>query len=54
MSTSVGASASNARSGWKRLLRVFRPSHQHTAYSATLLLMSTIMLSRIIGYLREA
>jgi len=37
-----------------RLLRFFRPSHQHTAVSATLLMMSTIMLSRVIGYIREA
>jgi putative peptidoglycan lipid II flippase len=37
-----------------RLLRFFRPSHQHTAFSATLLLMSAVMLSRIIGYIREA
>ncbi len=37
-----------------RLLRVLRPSHQHTEFSATLLLMAAIMLSRIIGYMREA
>jgi putative peptidoglycan lipid II flippase len=37
-----------------RLLRFFRPSHQHTALSATLLVMSTIALSRVIGYIREA
>ena len=37
-----------------RLLRFFRPSHQHTAFSATLLLMTAIILSRVIGYLREA
>jgi putative peptidoglycan lipid II flippase len=37
-----------------RITRVLRPSHQHSAYSATLLLMSTVMLSRIIGYIREA
>jgi len=37
-----------------RLLRFFRPSHQHTAYSATLLLMSAVMLSRVVGYAREA
>ena len=37
-----------------RILRLFRPSHQHTAFSATLLLMSAIMLSRVIGYVREA
>jgi putative peptidoglycan lipid II flippase len=37
-----------------RLLRFFRPSHQHTAFSATLLLMIAIGLSRVVGYLREA
>lgn len=37
-----------------KLLRFFRPSHQHTAFSATLLLMVTVMLSRIVGYIREA
>jgi putative peptidoglycan lipid II flippase len=37
-----------------RLLRFFRPSHQHTAFSATLLLMAAVMLSRVIGYVREA
>jgi putative peptidoglycan lipid II flippase len=37
-----------------RILRLFRPSHQHSAFSATLLLMSAIMLSRVIGYVREA
>jgi putative peptidoglycan lipid II flippase len=37
-----------------KLLRFFRPSHQHTAFSATLLLMTTVMLSRVIGYAREA
>src|SRR5215467_7899527 len=54
MSTLVDAPAINPLPFRKRLLRVFRPSHQHTAFSATLLLMSAIMLSRIIGYLREA
>jgi putative peptidoglycan lipid II flippase len=37
-----------------RLLRFFRPSHQHSALSATLLLMIAITLSRAIGYIREA
>src|ERR1700675_770610 len=40
--------------GVARLIRVFQPSHQHTAYSATLLLMSAVMASRVIGYVREA
>ena len=38
----------------QRALRVLKPTHQHSAYSATLLLMSTVMLSRIVGYLRDA
>ncbi len=37
-----------------KFLRFFRPSHQHTAFSATVLLMGTVMLSRVIGYAREA
>jgi putative peptidoglycan lipid II flippase len=38
----------------RRTTQTLRPSHQHSALSATLLLTSTIMLSRVIGYLREA
>ncbi len=38
---------------FQRVLRQFRPSHQHTAFSATLLLMTTVTLSRLIGYVRE-
>src|SRR5947209_6955874 len=37
-----------------RVFRLLRPSHQHSAYSATLLLMTAIMLSRVVGYVREA
>jgi putative peptidoglycan lipid II flippase len=37
-----------------KVLRFFRPSHRHSAFSATLLLMGTVMLSRLIGYVREA
>ena len=48
-----GASGAS-RSFGSRLLRTLRPSHQHTEFSATLLLMGAVMLSRIIGYLREA
>src|ERR1700751_5503551 len=39
---------------FSRILRILRPSHQHSAFSATVLLMTTIMLSRVIGYVREA
>jgi putative peptidoglycan lipid II flippase len=34
--------------------RLLRPSHQHSAFSATVLLMTAVMLSRVIGYVREA
>jgi len=37
-----------------KFLRFFQPSHQHTAFSATLLLISAVMLSRVIGYARDA
>src|SRR5882672_6396355 len=37
-----------------RALRALRPSHQHSNTSATLLLMTAVMLSRVIGYVREA
>jgi putative peptidoglycan lipid II flippase len=36
-----------------RVLQNLRPSHQHSALSATLLLMTSVMLGRVIGYLRE-
>jgi len=39
---------------FSRILRILRPSHQHSAFSATVLLMTTVMLSRLIGYVREA
>lgn len=39
---------------WRRGLRALRPSHEHSVFSATLLLMSAVMLSRVIGYVREA
>src|SRR5499425_3081038 len=37
----------------RRFLQLFRPSHEHTAFSATILLITTVMLSRIVGFLRE-
>src|SRR5690348_15965897 len=38
----------------QRILRLLRPSHEHTELSATVLLMAAVMLSRWIGYFREA
>ncbi len=37
-----------------RVLRNLRPTHEHSAYSATVLLVAAVGLSRVIGYLREA
>ncbi len=37
---------------WQRAARIFRPSHRHTAFTATLLLMLSAFLSRIIGLVR--
>lgn len=37
-----------------RVVRVLRPSHEHSARSATVLLVGAIALSRVIGFLREA
>ena len=48
------AANSNASAGFgARLLRILRPSHQHSAFSATLLLMGSVLASRLLGYLRE-
>src|SRR6266478_7883125 len=38
---------------FRRFLRIFRPSHEHTAFSATVLLVTAIMISRVVGFLRE-
>lgn len=46
--------AAGPRSYLDRALRILRPSHQHTAFSATLLVMTAVMLSRVFGFLREA
>ncbi|HEY1800754.1 MAG TPA: murein biosynthesis integral membrane protein MurJ [Terriglobales bacterium] len=45
--------AQNKQSAASKLLRLFRPSHEHSAFSATLLLMSAIMMSRLLGFVRE-
>ena len=44
---------SGSMSVLRRFLRIFRPSHEHTAFSATILLVTAILLSRVVGFLRE-
>ena len=53
MSSSLANEKRSDRGYVSRLLRALRPSHQHSAFSATLLLMASVMLARVIGYLRE-
>src|SRR3954470_9448393 len=50
---SPGAVKQVPQRSYQRFLRLFRPSHQHTAFSATVLLVTTIILSRVVGFLRE-
>ena len=38
--------------GWRRAVRLLRPSHSHTAFTATVLLMGSATLSRLIGLVR--
>jgi putative peptidoglycan lipid II flippase len=37
---------------WQRAFALLRPSHRHTAFTATLLLMASAMASRVIGLVR--
>src|SRR5215467_368266 len=53
MSSSLVNEKRSDRGYVSRLLRALRPSHQHSAFSATRLLMASVMLARVIGYLRE-
>src|SRR5262249_28921181 len=53
MQAAPEALKSNPPSLYKRFLRLFHPSRAHSALPATLLLITSIMLSRVIGLLRE-
>jgi len=47
------AASTRPAGGLGRYLRLLRPSHEHSAFSATVLLAVAVMLSRVIGYVRE-
>src|SRR5690348_17610514 len=49
----TGARPRGVRALARRFVRIFRPSHEHTAFSATILLVTAILLSRVVGFLRE-
>ena len=40
-------------SRWARILRLLHPAHAHTAFTATVLLMASTVLSRVIGLVRD-
>ncbi|MGH9579709.1 MAG: lipid II flippase MurJ, partial [Terriglobales bacterium] len=44
----------NSESRLRRAARLLDPLHQHSACSAAVLLSATVLLSRVLGYLREA
>ncbi len=39
---------------WQRAARLLRPSHEHSVFSATVLLMAAVALSGVFGYVRQA
>ncbi|MGB6975830.1 MAG: murein biosynthesis integral membrane protein MurJ [Terracidiphilus sp.] len=41
-------------SRWSRALRLLRPSHAHSVFSATVVLMASVALSRVIGLVRTS
>lgn len=51
--SSQSSSAAQKISLGRRFLLLLHPSREHTAFSATVLLVTAIMLSRVIGFLRE-
>jgi putative peptidoglycan lipid II flippase len=48
----AGSAETNSSSRWGRVLAVLRPSHAHTAFSATAILMVSTFLSSVIGLVR--
>jgi putative peptidoglycan lipid II flippase len=48
----LNSKSGSAPSRWARGLGMLRPSHAHTAFTATVLLMASTFLSRIIGVVR--
>lgn len=51
-SSTTGTSQEMPQSRWAAALRLLRPSHAHSAFSATVVLMISTFLSKIIGLVR--
>ena len=54
IATSLGAFATAPKTRLSRIAGLLRPSHEHTAISAAMLLVSALCVSRLLGYVREA
>jgi putative peptidoglycan lipid II flippase len=54
IAASPTAFATAPKSPLSRIVGLLRPSHEHTAISATMLLISALCISRLLGYVREA
>jgi putative peptidoglycan lipid II flippase len=50
--SNLAADSAPVPSRFSRMLRLLRPSHSHTAYTATVLLMVSAVLSRLMGLVR--
>ena len=54
IATSLAGYATAPKSRLSRIAGLLRPSHEHTAISAAMLLVSALCVSRLLGYVREA
>ena len=54
LATNLGAFATVPKTRLSRIAGLLRPSHEHTAISAAMLLVSALCVSRLLGYVREA
>src|SRR5712672_2361250 len=54
IATNLSAFATVPKTRLSRIAGLLRPSHEHTAISAAMLLVSVLCVSRLLGYVREA
>jgi putative peptidoglycan lipid II flippase len=54
IATNLGAFATAPKTRLSRIAGLLRPSHEHTAISAAMILVSALCVSRLLGYVREA
>src|SRR5258708_24043784 len=54
IATNLTAFAEAPKARLSRIAGLLRPSHEHTAISAAMLLVTALCVSRLLGYVREA